>query len=883
MDAGLAACILVVPFLMGGRHPVGQLALVTLTSIVVLAWALRQATGGHGVWRSTYASWILLFGVILVALQLVPLSHGSLARLCPHTVNLLPLWTPQADPMTRLGIWNCISLTPADTRAGLILFVSYSLLFLVTVQRVHRVEDVERILRWCAVAAILMAGFGLVQSFANNGKFFWFYEAPYSSTSRLVKGSFTNRNHFAHFLALGIGPLVWWLHSMYRTADKDDRRRRAARAGRSTSETTARYLLILAVALVVFAGLLSLSRGGNSVIFLAATIAAVACGRALAVRGRFLLGMAAIGLLIVTALSSNVLDLEKASQRLSDLTSGSLERLDASAGRRTLWASIARAVPDFGLFGSGVGSHREVCPVYLERPIDGVFFSHAENGPLQEALETGYAGAVLLVCGIGFCAFWCVRGLCGVRSSRWQACLGAIAASLAASLAHSLVDFVWYVPACMAMVAILAGLACRGWQLSRPPARTIGARRLSPVAALAVAAIVLVVSIGMIENRARATIAQHYWDRSLIAARKASRRIEKQRDVGEPVDRQCEIDTERQLIADLEQVVRWYPEHARAHLSLARSHLHLFDLLQAVSVNPMPLAQVRDAVIDSQAGFASRRARDDWMRRALGEHCEHLHLALEHTRRGLEGCPLQGEGYLYLAELCFLDEATPNSKWDYLNQAMRVRPFDGKVWRMATWETLQALLAGDVRPWLTFARRAIRSGTRWQKQQILEAPVAHTPPEGLESMIELLVTQLDPDLEGLSFLYEASKKRGRPEQLKQLQVHYVGKAESEARAADGREAARLWMLAAQVHDDMGNHRELLRCTRSACECNPSDLKVRYRLACLLLKEGDGAEAGSHLKWCLRREPDNKAFQRKYQEALGRSHGRQASRRPKPTR
>ena len=56
-----------------------------------------------------------------------------------------------------------------------------------------------------------MAVFGLVQYLTANGKFFWFYTHPFSNTFIGVKGSFANKNHFAHFLALGVGPLIWWL------------------------------------------------------------------------------------------------------------------------------------------------------------------------------------------------------------------------------------------------------------------------------------------------------------------------------------------------------------------------------------------------------------------------------------------------------------------------------------------------------------------------------------------------------------------------------------------------------------------------------------------------------------------------------------------------
>ena len=211
VDGGLAGCIFVVPFLMGGRQALGQLALVTLAVVVALAWVVRQCLRREGKWRWSGAELLLSAGVALVLVQLAPLPPWLSSRLAPHTAEVLPLWSGQGETSAGLGTWCQVSLTPAATRAGLMILVAYGLLFLTTVQRIRNLEDVERLLRWCALSACAVAAFGLVQFLTSNNKFFWFYEHPYSRTSDVVKGSFTNRNHFAHFLALGIGPLIWWV------------------------------------------------------------------------------------------------------------------------------------------------------------------------------------------------------------------------------------------------------------------------------------------------------------------------------------------------------------------------------------------------------------------------------------------------------------------------------------------------------------------------------------------------------------------------------------------------------------------------------------------------------------------------------------------------
>ena len=64
---------------------------------------------------------------------------------------------------------------------------------------------------WIALSTILMAGFGLLQYFFSNGRFFWFYDYLYSNTSNNTTGSFSNRNHFAHFLCLGLAALIAWI------------------------------------------------------------------------------------------------------------------------------------------------------------------------------------------------------------------------------------------------------------------------------------------------------------------------------------------------------------------------------------------------------------------------------------------------------------------------------------------------------------------------------------------------------------------------------------------------------------------------------------------------------------------------------------------------
>ena len=216
VDFGLAGAIFLVPLLMGGRHAIGQLALTLLGVTAACAWTLRQNLRADARWRSTALLPLLLLGAGVVGLQVVALPPWLLEKIVPRAAEILPLWNAELTTPGAMGRWSSISFMPAETLGGLVIFLDYALLFLVAVQRIRHVEDIERLLRWCATSAVVMALIGISQLVAGNGKFLWFHEHPFSNSANGAHGCFSNRNHFAQFLALGVGPLIWWLQDALR-------------------------------------------------------------------------------------------------------------------------------------------------------------------------------------------------------------------------------------------------------------------------------------------------------------------------------------------------------------------------------------------------------------------------------------------------------------------------------------------------------------------------------------------------------------------------------------------------------------------------------------------------------------------------------------------
>ena len=137
--------------------------------------------------------------------------------------DVIPLLSASA---TENGVfsrhWSQLSMTVSESAPGLPVGIAYVLIFLVTTQRIRAVDDASRILKIVAVSGVAMTAFALVQFFFSNGLYFWLIDLPQGVADDRLKGAFLNKNHFAQFAALSVGPLVWWL-GVHTASDKRHR------------------------------------------------------------------------------------------------------------------------------------------------------------------------------------------------------------------------------------------------------------------------------------------------------------------------------------------------------------------------------------------------------------------------------------------------------------------------------------------------------------------------------------------------------------------------------------------------------------------------------------------------------------------------------------
>ena len=846
-DAGLLSILVVAPLCMGGRHPLGEFVFVSLVTFLTSLWLVGQCLIDRAKYTFSGVEGLLIAGVLLVGAQLISVPQSLLSIVSPGLADALPLWSSGSITVAESS-WSTISVAPHETMSGLSLFIAYGMLFTVLVQRLRSIDDAERMLKLVAIATLSMAGVSLAQYFFGNGRFLWVYDHPFRESSSTVMGTFQNRNHFAHFMALGIGPLIWWVWKSCQTTSTPRHRPNQNQWNQSTPGATAGHLriplLFIAIGLCGVAVLLSLSRAGIAVFAGASLVCALILG------AKSLIGRKAIGaILAVTVLTGigavlyGTQSLEARFESLADASS----LQEVSSGRRQIWEAVMRGIPDFIGAGSGVGTHRYVYPRYISGD-HRVEYSHAENGYLQVLLETGIAGTSLLALGILICGVWCLKAFRNSESERHAACLAAVAAGIAASIAHSVVDFVWYIPACVSMTIFLLAIA---WRLHRPGNDALTDRGIVlPRFAWCGAAIAFAgVAYLMLVTHSDAALANNHWD-SFHRLSLAEADLEFG-DSEETLD---------QRIEQLEKLLSIDTANPRAHLNLASLLRLKFDVEQSKSGIPMPLAQIRDAANTSP--FETREALDSWLGKILSDRRDYLDRSLVHARQAVALCPMQGEAYIFMAELNFLRESNRDNELALIDQALKTRPEAPPVLVTAGRE---ALLAGDNEVGLTHFKKVFTLGGQYQRLVIQAL--------GRQDA-DFFFKQFSFDDTALTSLRNHYAGLGNLEQSQIVGTKLAENLVAQATSETGVAAALTWSRAQDAFTFLKDEHNALQAARNAVASNPHEYALRKKLVNLLVAQKKFEEAVPLLEWCLKQYPENSALKESLFQA--RSQIQQAS-------
>lgn len=858
-DWSLAGVILVLPFVMGGRMAVGHVVLCGLACLIAGAWSLHQFFDRTPRYRWSFAEPILLAGVGLVALQIVPLPAEWIERLSPKMKELIPLWHSAERESLGLPEWKTLSLVPHETQGSLIVLLAGTLVFFVALQRLRTLDDVRRVLHCCGFSSLLMAAFGVVQLVLTNGKFFWFYAHPLTTTFGLAKGAFTNANHFANFIAMGIPIWLWMLAESQSSASSSGScRRRPHDDWTHTGQNSALLVRLqgfgamTALGIIGLGLLLSQSRAGLIVGCGGGMVALALLWTQKKLASRTAMSLCCIGTIAIAAIA---LFGEAVSEGIEanfhQLAAADIEQLDEGQVRRQIWEAAMLGNADFPLTGTGVSTHSEVYWKYYDHPQTGVEASHAESGYFQIALEGGVTGLIIVALAILLAMGWCLSGL----RRHWKSSEGAIAAVMLSvlliDLMHSITDFVWYAPGCMVIVVLCA--ACARAIAAMPqsdaplPSETSGRWAFfmsTPVrlgwGAVAAAAVAFAVwSMPMKVAQARA---EENWF--------AFMRIEQIE-----LPRDDIAGREAQLLAETKYLLATIhadPCDHRAQYRLAQRCLTLFHTKQMESDSPFPLAHFRDAAL-----AMTPEDRDAWLSRpaVIGPRMKYLDAAWNCAIQSLKCCPLQSRVYLQLLDIAWLHDLGPDGEDALIAQAEAARPFDAAVHLrlgMVAWNE-QRLEDG-----LAHFQEAFTRDARYRRP-MLESMHRQFPASFFLENFDLDLEMLDI----LQMLYKDSEDRRGYEQVVRL---LATKSAETAESLRGEEAIHEWLRAFGGYRDLKLDREADQALRKAFELNPNSERVRLALAAWAYDHQRYDEAAKHFRWCHRQDPSDQTLRDRAEES-----------------
>ena len=448
----LLALVCWLPWPWGSVGELSQGVVLALTGLALLLslvsaeidWPRSRA------FRTALVGWLLW--LVWLLLSVLPLPPDLLQLLSPSAAAL-------HGGMAEVGArpaWT-LSMQPEASRRHLLVSAGLFGLYLLAARTVR--DDGRRLLllAMLGISAGVQALYGLGMTLTGT-EIGFFAKKIYGIG--WATGSFVNRNHFAHLLALGAAVALGLLLSQ--------RGERVAQGGwrggllRVTAwlmSPAAVWRVLLLVLLV--AAVLSQSRMGNLVLT-AVLVVAVLLWVLLHDRARLATALLLLGSFAIADLW--IVERYYGLQRVV----GRLETTELSGEKRTVaLRDLAPLVGPYLATGSGGGSFQSLFLGVQSTELRGLY-DHAHNEYAEWLIEHGLFGlAWLLAMGL----LHAVHGLRILRRRRSRGAralaLAGVAALLAAAL-HSLADFVLHIPALRGWLAVLMGaLVATGLPIAR--------------------------------------------------------------------------------------------------------------------------------------------------------------------------------------------------------------------------------------------------------------------------------------------------------------------------------------------------------------------------------------------------------------------------------
>ncbi len=445
----LGSMLVFMPLAFGARNAWTEEVVIVLSGCIIICLSLKLifSRNQRVVWSWVYVP-IGLF-VLIVSLQLVPLSANLLSVVSPNTVRLRTEMLGGLLEAKKLLKTMPITLYRNGTRHDLRLVLSVTAVFIVVLNVFRRRGQIKRLLMVIALTGGLVALIALAQDIFGNGLRYWFVPHPYHRYSKTLSGPFLNHNHYGQFMNLSIGAAIGWLCiKLHEDLASKRVKVNAVLDYFSSPQAKLLWLLIAIISLGVATVFISLTRGGMVSMLIAAvfTTLLLCSRRSLQGRSWIMVVMAFVAFACILLLGF-------------DAVYDRFETLQNFEGYKFRWQSlkdIAVSFMHFPLLGTGLGTHSVVYPMY-QHINTTLLFTHAENEYAQALEETGTTGlGILIIFGIIISLSY----LRNIRTTKLpiQSAAYGLGFGLLAILVHSFSDYGQHIPANAFLSAIFCAL-----------------------------------------------------------------------------------------------------------------------------------------------------------------------------------------------------------------------------------------------------------------------------------------------------------------------------------------------------------------------------------------------------------------------------------------
>lgn len=882
------------PWIFGGVQSGVQLWLMMgiVAALMLAVLSIRRQNGSVIV---PVALLPLMLAAALGLVQILPLPPQIVNFIAPRNAEL---WRQQqgqeSDPATGSGPveaspssldYLTISLYPASTRRDLALLLGAISLFAIAARFLSRSTALLLLLVVAAVNGAAISFWGLVLQMHPL--------APSIASAVMVRGgshfsTFINKNHAAGFLSISLAcaiGLAIWSFSRLPAGTVGPAARNGLRGLRRSGQfggaifaqlqallrgLTAWQLFSLLMIAVITAGIVaSMSRGAwvAGISAAAITVYATAAKRQSHGRWMVLVVAAGLGLALVLWMGKGAL--------LGARWNSLWTQFQTPDGRLQHWSDALVAASQFWRLGSGLGTYRFVYLLNSTTP-SRIWFYHAENQYLEAAVEGGVLSLAILVSVIVLAALACRRLLAEPPTSLSYALGAAALFALVSQAVHGAFDFGLYIPANMALLALVIGSACglaaqvtaRHEALSRcdsPPAvnplqrvraegwwATVKQFQFAPLtlrlnkvtAAICIAFLTVAMAIAWHETGRAATVEAAGYHIDVNALAGAMPPANQLANIGR-LERACEL----------------RPDDAEAHQKLAE----LWILSCRTKLVLKWKTSWADADLDSLwkrtaplelHGWAVALGKEkDWELTTLRQTEEvrvDLQRAAQHLVRANRSCPLLPKAHLRLAEFAIFlpwlgDEA-------------------GHLQRMRN------LVSADERLLMEAGFVELQSGRVELAMSDWKRAAARAPQQFLPQILEFAaqVPALTPEIEKLlpedaACLVELARSRFAGPESAATRDRLLARASQlleHTKPSPERHYMQGMILALQDKNPSA-----IEPLQRAVELRPDEINWRYELAVALQKAGNLKAAHEQAGLCWSQEPSNERFERLFRQLV----------------